>query len=129
VPASFGTAINCIDGRVQLPVINWMREFLALDYVDLVTQPGADALLAEDAELAGKLVLPRVQVSVSKHMSPVVAVVGHFGCAANPVEDSVHRAQLERAVATVKEWQLGVKVMALWVNGDWRVDVVKTRAA
>jgi Putative carbonic anhydrase len=38
--SGFGTAINCIDGRVQLPVIGWIRGVLALEYVDLVTELG-----------------------------------------------------------------------------------------
>ena len=59
--ATFGTAINCIDGRVQIPVITWMREVLSLDYVDLITQPGADGLLANDAPIAEQLIRPRVE--------------------------------------------------------------------
>jgi len=31
----FATAINCMDGRVQLPVINWLMENLSVDYVDI----------------------------------------------------------------------------------------------
>ena len=43
---SFGTAINCIDGRVQLPVINWMKATHHVDWVDVITEPGADEALA-----------------------------------------------------------------------------------
>jgi Putative carbonic anhydrase len=32
----FGTAINCMDGRVQEPVINWMKVRYGLDYVDMI---------------------------------------------------------------------------------------------
>ena len=44
--ANFGTAISCIDGSVHVPLINWMRDMLSVKYVDLVTYPGADGLIA-----------------------------------------------------------------------------------
>jgi hypothetical protein len=127
--ARFGTAINCIDGRTQLPVIAWLREVQSVDYVDLVTQPGADGILATDPARAEELIRPRVEVSVQGHASPVVAVVGHHECLANPVDEAVHRAHLEQACAAVQAWGLGVDVIALWVNQDWQVEVLETRGA
>ncbi|GAC1316503.1 MAG: hypothetical protein NVSMB2_09430 [Chloroflexota bacterium] len=88
---TFGTAINCIDGRAQLPVIAWIRERMAVDFVDMVTQPGADAFVAEHADEADRLVRPRVAVSVAKHGSDLVAIVGHHDCAANPAPPEAHR--------------------------------------
>ena len=42
----FGTAINCLDGRVQLPVSNWMKMQFHLDYIDMITEPGPDKIVA-----------------------------------------------------------------------------------
>ena len=42
----FGTAINCMDGRVQLPVTDWMKRQLHLDYIDMITEPGPDKVVA-----------------------------------------------------------------------------------
>ena len=28
----FGTVLNCIDGRTQIPIIEWMKENADLDY-------------------------------------------------------------------------------------------------
>ncbi len=44
----FGTALNCIDGRTQIPIINWLKENFDVDYVDLITEPGMDKVLAQD---------------------------------------------------------------------------------
>lgn len=49
---NFGTALSCIDGRVHLPTISWMRDVLSVDYVDLVTYPGVDGFLALAGERA-----------------------------------------------------------------------------
>ena len=35
----FATAINCIDGRAQRPVSEWMRINFSVDFVDTITQP------------------------------------------------------------------------------------------
>jgi len=36
----FCTAVNCMDGRVQLPVINYLKERFSANYVDMITEPG-----------------------------------------------------------------------------------------
>ena len=105
-----------------------MRE-TSVQYVDLVTQPGPDALFAQDASAAQQLVLPRVQLSVEAHASSVVAIAGHFDCAANPVDEAAHRKQLLQAVTLLQSWRLGVKLMALWINANWQVEVVVTRSS
>ena len=43
----FATAINCMDGRTQLPTINWAMKELNVDYVDSITEAGPDKILAE----------------------------------------------------------------------------------
>jgi hypothetical protein len=126
---TFGTAICCIDGRIHVPLIMWMQQMLSVNYVDLITQPGPDALLAEYSERATEILRPSAGLSIGRHGSTVVAVVGHYDCAANAVDSATHRDQLLRAVRVVLDWDLGVKVMALWVSQGWQIDVVQTRAA
>jgi hypothetical protein len=35
----FATAINCRDGRTQLPVIEWLKKEYGATYVDMITEP------------------------------------------------------------------------------------------
>ena len=125
---TFGTAINCIDGRIQLPVMSWVREVLSVDYVDLITQPGPERLLADQAELAAQLIKPRVGLSVTGHGSPVLVLAAHHDCLANPVSEAAHREHLQRAMRVLLSWDLGVKVLAVWVNAAWQIEVVQTRS-
>ncbi|MEO7000427.1 MAG: carbonic anhydrase, partial [Ktedonobacterales bacterium] len=39
---TFGTAINCIDGRVQAPVAEWLKINCHVTWVDMVTVAGPD---------------------------------------------------------------------------------------
>lgn len=126
---NFGTAISCIDGRVHLPLIAWMRDRLSVDYVDLVTYPGADGFVAAEASLAENVLRPAVDISVQNHGSPVLALVGHHECAANPGSVDAHREQLVHGLRMLQNWNLGVKLIALWVNAEWQIEVVRTRGA
>jgi hypothetical protein len=44
----FGTAINCIDGRTQEVVIDYMKQKYDIDGVDMVTFPGADGFFSNE---------------------------------------------------------------------------------
>lgn len=124
----FGTAINCIDGRAQLPVIQWLCESFGVDHVDLITEPGADGVLAKwrvDALLSIK---SRTRLSVEAHGSEVVAVAGHHDCRANPVSAEQHMLDIKAAVEVVKSWRLPAPVVGLWVDETWRVVVVVEQA-
>ena len=48
--AEFATAINCMDGRTQNHVIEWMRKHYSVSYVDVITEPGVDTTLAENRD-------------------------------------------------------------------------------
>ncbi|KYK20479.1 hypothetical protein AYK25_04770 [Thermoplasmatales archaeon SM1-50] len=44
----FITAINCMIGRVQLPIIHWMRKQYAVDYVDMITEPAPIKIFSQN---------------------------------------------------------------------------------
>lgn len=120
----FGTALNCIDGRTQLPVIKWMKGNLSLDYIDLVTEPGMDKVLSQDNSSVLGRIRRNTEISLEAHDSRVIAVVGHFDCAANPVSPHKHIEEIKESMRTVISWNLGVKVVGLWVDELWEVHQV-----
>ena len=108
---TFVCAINCMDGRVQDAVKNYMQENYGVDYVDMVTEPGPNKILADNSDKAIiENIKKRVEVSVHHHGSKVVAIVGHFGCAGNPTEKEIQIGHLKKAEETVKalvfQWRL-----------------------
>lgn len=120
----FVTALNCIDGRVQEPVIEYLREKYNSEYVDDVTYPGMDKVLADDQAVVEEI-RGAVAVSVDKHKSNIVAVVGHHDCAANPGSRAHHITQVRDAIELMKGWELNVKVIGLFINEDWEVEPVE----
>ena len=126
IPAmdTFGTAINCIDGRAQTPVTEWIRLHCNLKYVDMITTPGADQALSSGSGDRVERVRRKVRLSVERHLSPVVAVAGHFDCLANPCEFDKRRDQIIRSAGVVSSWKFGVRVLGLYVNEWGSVDVI-----
>lgn len=122
----FATAINCMDGRAQLPVIEYLRQKLGVDYVDMVTEAGPIKALSEavDAGVLGAI-RSRVLVSTGKHHSRHVAVVGHHDCAGNPAAREEQLRQIERSLAVVAPWVPGAQLLGLWIDENWHVEEVR----
>jgi len=120
---SFCTAINCMDGRTQLPVISFLQRRFGAVFVDMITEPGPNRILAErtDVDIMSTLA-KRIDISLNKHHSKGMAIVGHEDCGGNPVEKTVQIPQLEAARAFLKETYPTVEVTALWVDINGNVE-------
>ena len=117
----FCTAINCIDGRTQLPVIKFLRERVKVDYVDSITEPGPALILAlQNNESLVESIKSRIQISIEKHHSLGIAVVAHHDCAGNPVVKEEQLKHLRLAVIFLKE-EFSMQVIGLWVDENWIV--------
>jgi hypothetical protein len=93
--------------------------------VDAVTAAGPNAELAERPdERVSRALLRRLAISVERHGSVGVAVVGHHDCAGNPTPREVQEDHLRRAVAVVRAHAAGLPVIGLWVDETWQVHEV-----
>ena len=121
----FATAINCIDGRVQAPVAEFIRNNYDIDYVDMVTMPGPDKLLCEYEDIHEmESIKNKLLISCNSHNSKHIFVAGHCDCAANPVGKEEHYRQIKKAIQNVKEWNLEVDVYGVWVDEDWEAKLI-----
>ena len=94
----FATAITCMDGRIQHAVVDWGRREFGVDYVDMVTLPGADRILATDRR--GRLRMAAdVEVSRQAHGSRQLVVASHADCAGNAVPDEEHQQMVREGMA------------------------------
>jgi len=117
----FACVINCMDGRAQDAVKDYMKKSYGVDYVDMVTEPGPNKILADNSDLAIiENIKKRVEISVGHHGSKVVAIVGHFGCAGNPTEKEEQIKHLRVAKKTVESFGFPIEIILLWVDGDWQ---------
>ena len=123
---TYATAINCMDGRTQLPVIEFIMQKYHVDFVDMITEPGPNKILADSImnHLTVESIKKRVDISVKIHGSKLIAVVGHHGCAGNPAGKGLQMNHTRSAISTVKSWNFDVEIIGLWVEEDFKVSML-----
>ena len=120
-PERFAVLLNCIDGRTQQPLLDWVRRMLDATYVDVVTEPGVDAVLARGDDTIVQALLDKVCVSLLAHGAVALIVAGHHDCAANPGEAAQHEQDLAAAVDTLREALPELPVRSVYVDSTWSV--------
>ena len=118
----FATSVSCMDGRIQIPITNWIKENFSVDYVDTITEPGIDKLVADNTDLESIKI--KVGISINKHESELIVVSGHYDCAGNPVSNEEHITQIKKGIEVISSWNLGVKVVGVWVDDTWKINTV-----
>lgn len=121
---TFATALNCIDGRAQKPVIRYVKEKYHVDHVDMITYPGMDKALSHSSAGILAHLKQSAEISVKAHHSQVIVIAGHYDCAANPVSEAQHKKDIIEAIKVVKSWKLPVRVTGLWINSHWTAEPV-----
>ena len=118
----FCTVVNCMDGRVQIPVINYLKNRFDAKYVDSITEPGPNYLLAEQRDFSLlHSIEQRLKISVQKHNSGAIAIVGHHDCAGNPTPKEIQLGHIAKAKEWLKQKYPKTEVIGLWVNDNWEV--------
>lgn len=101
--SKFTTAINCMDGRVQIPVNEYLKRRYGVDYIDTIIEPCPNRILAEKKDQATIDSIRRwLEISITKHGSKLVAIAGHHDCAGNPVGKKTQDRHTLAAIETVK---------------------------
>ena len=123
--STFCTVINCMDGRTQLQVNEYLRKKHGVEHVDTITEPGPIKMLSEGATAHGvDSILARVDISVHKHGSRAIAIIAHHDCAGNPIERSVQKEQALASAAFLRERYPDCDVAAIWVNEAWQIEEI-----
>ena len=121
----FATVINCIDGRTQLPVIEYLRSRFGVDFVDVITEPAPARFIAESkSDIKLESIQEKLKISQEKHGSLHLAVVAHHDCAGNPVDKDIQLEQVQRSLRTIRSWGFKGALLGLWVDENWTIQEV-----
>ncbi len=122
---TFGTAINCMDGRTQKPIIEYLTKKFNVNYIDIISEPGPNLILSEqnNKELL-KSIFAKINISIERHGSENIAIIGHYDCAGNPSPKVNQLLHIKEAVKFIQLQYPNINVIGLWVNKNWMVEEV-----
>ena len=120
----FGTVLNCMDGRTQHKVADYLLPQFGVRYLDSITTAGTVRHLATDTGATPSL-LANLAISVDQHGSKHIAVVAHHDCAGNPVADRQQTQEVENAVERIGGIYPDAEVVGLWIGSNWKVERVR----
>lgn len=120
----FATCINCIDGRFQTAIINYIKSKYYINQVDMITFAGADKISSFDSNKV-TYIKSNVEISLNAHNSGLLVLVGHEDCAGNPVTVNNHKNDIIHGINTLKSWKLPFKeYIGLFIHLDNTIEVV-----
>ena len=119
----FGTSIHCMDGRIQEPLINFIKEKYNIRYIDVITEPGPCSILAQNIDnFLVESIKNRLIISLKKHGSKIIFISGHYDCAGNPVSKDIQVQQIIKSEKFLLQKYPDVKVVKLWIDKNWEVE-------
>jgi hypothetical protein len=129
---TFATALNCMDGRCQEKAVAFVKQHTGADYVDMITEPGIDGLLAgshsvvPEGEIPARVEWVKLKASISAdgHGSKDVTIFGHCACAGNQADLETHIEHLKEAKKVVEEWGLFSTIRLAVFNDAFELDEV-----
>ncbi len=107
-----------------MPVIEWVKFHGGVQFVDMITEPGADGVVSGGMRGGIDQVYKNLDISVKAHSPQIIAVAGHFDCVANPVTTEQHREMIGNSASTVQGLYPSIRVAGLFVNEYGTVDVI-----
>lgn len=118
----FCTVINCMDGRVQKPVFEYLQKRFDAEHVDSITEAGPNLILSQQKKTASiQAILERLRISVENHKSVGLAVAGHHDCAGNPAPKDDQIAHTAKAIEFLRQHHPNKKIIGLWIDDNWQI--------
>ncbi len=125
IKMNFCTVINCMDGRIQLPVITYLQKRFNTKYVDSITEPGPNLVLSKQSDsYLVESILTRLKISIEKHNSVSVAIVGHHDCAGNPAKKDEQIQHIKESIRHIRKQYEDLEIIGLWVDENWEVQEI-----
>ena len=122
---TFATAINCIDVRTIRPLIKYINSNYAIDYVDLITEPGPNRILAENKDKVAIIsIRKRIEVSINRHDSKYIFIAGHHDCAGSPVTKELQILYIKNSMDIIDSWGFAGDIKGLWIDENWEANEV-----
>ena len=120
----FGTLVNCTDGRVQYPVMDYLKKQYDFDFFDAANEAGPLRTLTKNSDKCRLITLKeQIRTSLEEHDSKFIALVGHHDCTDNPGVRAFQEKQMDEALDYLqRSFGTSIRYVGLYVNEHWEVE-------
>ena len=120
----FGTVINCTDGRVQYPVLDYLKKTSNIDFFDSANEAGPLRTLTKNSDKCRLITLKeQIRTSLGEHGSRFIALVGHHDCTDNPGSRAFQEEQMDVSLDYLQRaFGTEITYVGLYVNEHWEVE-------
>ncbi len=119
----FGTLINCSDGRVQYPVMDYLKKSYDIEFFDAANEAGPLLTLTKKTDKCRLISLKeQIRTSLEEHNSKFIALVGHHDCTDNPGDRAYQEKQMDEALDYLRRgFGKDLTYVGLYVNENWEL--------
>jgi hypothetical protein len=111
-----------MDGRIQLPVIEYLQDRFKAAYIDNITSAGPVGVISTSPDSEDvRSMIRMIDISISVHGSERLAIVAHHDCAGNPIPDDDQKQQLEICLEMLSERFPTKEIIALWLDESFQI--------
>jgi carbonic anhydrase len=111
-----------MDGRIQLPVIEYLQDRFGVDYIDNITAAGPVGVIATSPDSGdARSMIRLIDISISVHGSGELAIVAHHDCAGNPISDDEQKQQLKLCLEMLSERFPEMEIITLWLDDTFQI--------
>jgi len=116
--------VNCTDGRVQYPVMDYLKKKYDFDFFDSANEEGPLRTLTKNSDKCRLITLKeQIRTSLEEHDSKFIALVGHHDCKDNPGDRTFQENQMDEALDYLqRSFGNAITYVGLYVNEDWEVE-------
>ncbi len=114
-----------MDGRIQEPIIEYLKEIYSITYVDTITEPGPCKILAENQDkISVNSIMERTNISINRHGSKLIAISGHYDCVGNPCDEDMQKKQIRESIKYLSNNFPEIEIIGLWIDNEWKISNV-----
>ena len=120
----FGTLINCSDGRVQYPVMDYLKKSYDIEFFDAANEAGPLLTLTKKTDKCRLISLKeQIRTSLEEHNSKFIALVGHHDCTDNPGDRAKQEKQMDEALDYLQRgFGKDITYVGLYMKEDGEVE-------
>ncbi|XMB72962.1 hypothetical protein RJI07_03385 [Mycoplasmatota bacterium WC30] len=123
--STFATMVNCMDGRTQIVIQEYIINTQNVKYVDTITEAGTCKIINDNHNISIiNNIKSRLDISVRVHESTYIAIAGHHDCAGVTEPDDIQKKYIINSARIISEWYPNIKVEGIWVNEQFEVEVI-----